>query len=292
MDQRTHVDPTYILGSSEAETHRLQVQADLYGSVTRRFLEDAGIVAGMKVLDVGSGAGDVAFLAADLVGPTGAVVGVDVDPTVLATARTRAERERRDNVVFVEGDYTSVALDTDFDAVIGRFVLTHARDASAALRTLVGRVRPGGVVAFAEAEITPGLGYVQAGPSALFRSVWEWSRELFRRAGLDGSMAPVLCRAFMEAGLGAPHLFMHAPMGCGAEWPGYEMDAELMRSIVPVLEKFGIATAAEVDAETLAARYRAEVVRTNFPFMLLPVVTAWAHKPAGSPAGSSTRAAG
>jgi len=59
-----------------------------------------------------------------------------------------------------------------------------------------------------------------------------------------------------------------------------------------LLEKFGIATAAEVDAETLAARYRAEVVRTNFPFMLLPLVTAWAHKPIGSHAGSPTRAAG
>ena len=61
--------PTYLMGRSEAETRRLMAQHRLYGPFTRRLLEDAGIEEGMKVLDVGSGAGDVALLAAELVGP-------------------------------------------------------------------------------------------------------------------------------------------------------------------------------------------------------------------------------
>ena len=279
MHQPTRREPTYVLGSSDAETWRLMIQADLYGQTTRRFLEDAGVTSSMRVLDVGSGAGDVTFLAAELVGPSGAVVGVDVNPAVLATARARALAEGRDNVVFVEGDCRTAALDHDFDAAIGRFVLMHTSDASEALRAIVARVRSGGIVAFAEGDFATALGYAQAGPAGLVRSLWDWAAELWRRLELPIAMAPVLCRAFAEAGLGMPHMFLHSPLGCRDDWLGYEVDAESARSIVPLLERFGIVTGEVLDVDTLADRYRAEVVRTGFPFMLLPLVTAWARKP-------------
>ena len=60
--------PIYVPGRTQQETERLQQQARLFEPFTRRMLEAAGITAGMKVLDVGSKAGDVAFLAADIVG--------------------------------------------------------------------------------------------------------------------------------------------------------------------------------------------------------------------------------
>lgn len=59
----TPEDPTYALGRSKTETRRLILQSDLYGDVMQRFLRDAGVCQGMTVLDVGSGAGDVAFTA-------------------------------------------------------------------------------------------------------------------------------------------------------------------------------------------------------------------------------------
>jgi SAM-dependent methyltransferase len=68
---------SYALGRSEAETRRLIVQHQLYGPFTRQFLTAAGGTAGTRVLDVGSGAGDVALLLAELVDPRGQVVGVD-----------------------------------------------------------------------------------------------------------------------------------------------------------------------------------------------------------------------
>ena len=104
MTQTACDDPVYVMGRSEAESRRLMLQARLYDRITRRFLQDAGLTAGMTVLDVGSGAGDVAFAAADLVGPTGRVVGVDANPVVLETARARARAEQRSNVTFVAGD--------------------------------------------------------------------------------------------------------------------------------------------------------------------------------------------
>src|SRR5215204_5640520 len=73
----------YLLGRSDHETARLQRQAQLYGPLTRRLLVEAGIGSGMRVLDVGSGAGDVALLVAEMVGPMGQVVGVDTNAHIL-----------------------------------------------------------------------------------------------------------------------------------------------------------------------------------------------------------------
>ena len=80
---------TYVLGRSDAETRRLIIQHQIYGPITRRFFQAAGIGTGMKVLDTGSGAGDVTLLLADLVGPRGRVVGVEMNASILDTARAR-----------------------------------------------------------------------------------------------------------------------------------------------------------------------------------------------------------
>ena len=88
----------YPLGRSDAEARRLILQHQVYSSITRQFLMTAGIARGMKVLDMGSGAGDVAMLCADLVGPQGTVVGVDAKrghPRLRAAARRGDGMEQR-----------------------------------------------------------------------------------------------------------------------------------------------------------------------------------------------------
>ena len=95
---------SYVLGRSDAETKRLILQHRIYGPITRRLFEAAGIGAGMKVLDIGSGAGDVSLLLADLVGPRGQVMGVDLNPGILATAQARAEAAGAKNVTFRSGE--------------------------------------------------------------------------------------------------------------------------------------------------------------------------------------------
>ena len=64
----------------------------------------AGIRSGMRVLALGCGPGDVTFVAADLAGPDGYVVGVDRSPQALAQAQRRAEQRGLARVRFVEGD--------------------------------------------------------------------------------------------------------------------------------------------------------------------------------------------
>src|SRR3954453_13108097 len=116
------ITETYVLGRSDAETRRLIAQHQIYGPLTRRLFEAAGIGAGMTVLDVGSGAGDVALLLADLVGPRGRVVGVEQNAAILDTARARVETAGWRNVTFFAGEVQTAVIESDFDAVVGRWV--------------------------------------------------------------------------------------------------------------------------------------------------------------------------
>src|SRR5712664_3012993 len=96
----------YALGSTDRERQRLMRQ----GAILRGFLEmafrAAGIGPGMRVLDMGSGVGDVSLLAADLVGPQGSVVGLDRDPENVAWAAKRAAEADRSNIRFLTNEFT------------------------------------------------------------------------------------------------------------------------------------------------------------------------------------------
>src|SRR5947209_4658885 len=107
-------DPNYAMGRSEEETQRLLRQGHLFNPLTRRLFIDAGVGSGMRVLDVGSGAGDVALIVADLVGPTGSVVGVDPDAEILDMARHRVRVAGWPNVTFVAGDVRTEQFDDLF----------------------------------------------------------------------------------------------------------------------------------------------------------------------------------
>ena len=65
MSEANKREASYILGHSEAEILRLQTQANILRPITERLPRSAGIRLGMRVLDLGSGAGDVAMLAAE-----------------------------------------------------------------------------------------------------------------------------------------------------------------------------------------------------------------------------------
>lgn len=151
-EANTH-EATYILGHSEAEIIRLQTQAKILRPITERLLQKAGIRPGMRVLDLGSGAGDVAMLAAELVGPSGWVVGIDRNPQVLSIAMERAGRLSFKHLAFHEAAVETFVDDARFDLVIGRYVLIHQIDPVAFLRAAARLARPGGSMAFHELRL-------------------------------------------------------------------------------------------------------------------------------------------
>ncbi len=269
---------TYTMGRSKEETERLIQQAGLYEDITGRLLRDAGLFTGMKVLDIGSGAGDVAFAAAELVGSEGEVLGVDMNPEILETARTRAQVAGLANVQFVAGDVQTLELPNDFDALIGRLILLYLPDPVATLKQLTTRLRPGGIVAFQDVEFSV-YASITRPEIPIMNQLAEWGVEVFRRSGANVGMGLDLYGTFVDAGLPEPTLQYTAPVGGPETWGGYQFIAAAFQSLLPLLEAYGIATAEEVDLDTLAQRLRAEVVASKRPLILPPHITAWAQLP-------------
>ena len=269
----------YTMGRSAAETERLIEQSHLYERVTLRMLRNAGVDTGMKVLDIGSGAGDVAMAAAQLVGPEGSVVGVDLNPEILDTARTRVRQAGHHNITFIAGDAREVDLPNDFDALIGRLVLMYLPDPAAALRQLVIHLRPRGIVAFQEAEL---LLYqsVRTPATPFMNQLVEWGLEVFRRSGANVGMGLELYGVFVAAGLPAPVSHLEAPAGGGPDWVGYEFLRHGFASLLPLMEAYGIATAEQLDIDTFTERLQKEAAASGRLIVLPPHVTAYGRLPA------------
>ena len=259
---------SYVLGHSDRELDRLNKQARLVDPITRRFLRAAGISAGMRVLDVGSGAGDVAFLAAELVGDRGEVVGTDRSPAALATARQRARARSLDNVDFREGDPAEMTFEAPFDAVVGRYVLLFQRDPAAMLRRLAAHARPGGVIFFHEPDWD---GVRSFPPAPTHDRCSAWIRETLRSSGADTRMGTNMFSTFVAAGLPPPAMQLETLIAGGANNADpLRLIADLAGSLAGEMERLGVATEAELGLETLADRMIGEaaangsVIRSRF----------------------------
>jgi SAM-dependent methyltransferase len=149
----------YPLGTTDVEIVRLLCQAELFHNPpTKRLFQEAGIGLGMAVLDVGTGPGDVALLAGDLVGPKGSVVGIDRTPNFVEVARERARQANMHWLDFQEANLDDeLPVDGPFDAIVGRSVLAYLKDPEALLAGLSMKLRTGGVLTFREFDWTHGF---------------------------------------------------------------------------------------------------------------------------------------
>ena len=126
--------------------------ADRYDSINARFgerlLDAVAPAPGERILEVGCGNGGVALELARRVGPTGAVVGVDLSGPMLAVGRRRAEEAGLPNATFEQADAQTHAFEAGaFDAVTSRFGVMFFDDPVAAFANLHRAVRPGGRLA-------------------------------------------------------------------------------------------------------------------------------------------------
>jgi SAM-dependent methyltransferase len=258
----------YVLGHSERELRRLATQAELVDPITRSFFAEAGIAPGMRVLDVGTGAGDVAFLAAELVGDEGTVVGVDRAEAALARARERAEARGAGNVSFELGDPVELSLGA-FDAVIGRYVLQFQGEPGAMLRGLAEKLRPGGVVVFHELDWTGFRSYprVEAWDHLCERIVEAVGNQVTStRAGVE------LPSLFAQAGLPPPETRLVALTGSGTT------GAPLVRRIVDIALT-AVPSLDEPGADALARQIVDESAERGSLLIGPFELAAWAYMP-------------
>ncbi|MGH9134361.1 MAG: class I SAM-dependent methyltransferase [Ilumatobacteraceae bacterium] len=264
----------YLLGHDDAALARLERQAQMLAPATGAILGLAGITKGMRVLDLGTGAGDVALLVTEMVGPEGSVVGVDRAGEALEWAAKRAAARGLPNVSFIEGDVHDVDVSGPFDAVVERLVLVYTPDPAAVLARCATMLASGGVMVAMEYEMNA-AGSIP--PLPLSSRGISWIIESFTRAGHDPALGARLDRVFDEAGMpGASMLGVQDYLPPDDEWAG-EMVAGVIQALLPAIEQTGVATAGEVDIDTFATRLNAEISAADAIFKPPTLVGAWAH---------------
>ena len=143
----------------------------------RRTIELASLPIGSRVLDVCCGTGASALPAAEAVGPTGKVIGVDLAKELLELARRKAVQQRLGNIEFEVGDMLSLRFPAEsFDAVVCVFGIFFVPDMARAVSELWSRIRPGGQLAMT----TWGPNFFQPGSDAFWRSIKDVRPDLFK----------------------------------------------------------------------------------------------------------------
>ena len=200
---------------------------------------------------------------------------MDLNAEILQVARSRVQAVGWTTVTFHPGDIMELDLDRDFDAVSGRWVLQYTPDPVALLRRARNWLRPGGIVAFQEIDLSHAPRAFPAGP--LHEQVVRWTTPPPGTPGPDPQMGLKLFRTFLRAGLAAPQLRRDAPVGGGPSWPGYAYLADTVRSLLPYLERVGAVRPDEVDVDTLEERLRAEIDGQDGIQLLPAIVGVWAR---------------
>ena len=258
------------------EAHRLLLQAEVYDPLTCRFLLEAGLCEGMRVLDIGSGTGSVSLASSRLVGQGGSVVGIECDSEMAELARRHASKANATNIQFICGYIESVEITGDFDAIVGRFVLRELKDPAKSLRRLSQLLVPGGLIAFQEKVLAiPPRAFP---PAPVMEQVQGWMDEARRLAGVEIVTGTKLKSLYIAAGLPLPSLRCDVPVSSDPEWSGYDYLVETLRGMMPLIHLFGIADDWQIDIDTLGDRLRAEAAALAALLFLTPCVGAWTTK--------------
>lgn len=184
--------PDYVLDHhNEGERVRLTLMSQLLDPIHRRYVEQLGIGAGARTLEVGCGNGTMSEWLARRVAPGGTAVAVDLDLSLVKAKEPNLELRRGDIVA-------GPVAPADFDLVTARAVLHHVADARIAVRNLAASARPGGTILLIEPDFLP-VSVAEPPEIKVFWDGWlAWSRQ----QGIDYFIGRQLPATLAELGLG------------------------------------------------------------------------------------------
>jgi SAM-dependent methyltransferase len=263
----------YMIRGGIEGRERLRVLSRVMRPGTLSLFEHAGIGAGMRCLDVGCGGGDVAFDLASLVGLTGSVVGLDIDPVKIGLAQGDAEQGEVANVEFRVGDLTDGLGEEEYDVVYARFVLWTLPDPGRALQRMVAALKPGGRLVLEDIDFDASGCYPA---SEDFQRYMEIFTQTAGHLGSDPNFGRRVPRALLDAGLLGVQPSVVQP--AGLEGDVKVMHPLSLENVRAVVLKHDVATGEEVD-RIVDALYT--IARDTTTYMFCPrIVQAFGDKPA------------
>jgi methyltransferase family protein len=263
----------YALGNTEFEDERLAWQAERFDPLTERFFRDAGVAAGQRVLELGSGAGHVAMLTSRIVGPAGEVVGFERDAGSIARARVRVAENGLTNVTFTQSDVKDIPRSKPFDAAVGRFILMFLPDPVRVVRSLALLVRPGGRIAFQEVSWARFLQRCANLP--LCFACASLIHDTFELTGANTEMGPALTPLYLESGLPAPTVSTHMLLENASDLTRWLVD--LLRVLRPQFEQVNLSLSRLGDLETVRERLMGELSGVDGPVGGPDLVGGWSQ---------------
>jgi ubiquinone/menaquinone biosynthesis C-methylase UbiE len=210
---------------------------------TLRLLRRAGVGPGLHCLDVGCGGGEVSLDLAEMVSPTGVVVGLDLDEIKLDLARKAASERQLTNVTFTRQNLTDWPLRDRYDIVYSRFVLHHMTEPVGLLRRMWAAVAPGGRLVIEDADFDGNFSYPPNPGATTFTRLYI---EMLARRGTDATIGRKLYHLFGVAGIPAPQLSLVTPAHATGEVKRLRLLT--FRSTADNMVADGLATQDEVDA--------------------------------------------
>jgi SAM-dependent methyltransferase len=204
----------YVIQGGIKGRERLRILSRVMQPATLSLFERVGLKPGASCLDVGCGGGDVTCDLARLVGPTGQVLGIDIDDTKLTIARSEAELHQLNNVMFELSDIAGWDREEKFDVVYSRFLLTHLKDPAGVVVKLFQVLKPGGVLLVEDINFA-GILYYPDSPA--FHRYMDLYTQVVQRRGGDPNIGLRLPILLLDAGFEQVQMNVVQPAGIEGE---------------------------------------------------------------------------
>lgn len=188
---------SYAIRGGEEGTRRLDLLSRVLGPTTEAWLDAAGLAPGMACLDAGCGAGHVSRSLARRVGPKGRVVGIELDPVKLATARAEAASAGLANLEYRAADVAAWSEAGSYDLVYGRFIVSHLADRPGFFARAWATLRTPGTLILEDVDFAGAFCHPAHGGYARYCELYV---RLIERRGGDANVGPRLYRLCLDAG--------------------------------------------------------------------------------------------
>jgi len=241
------VGDDYVLPTGEKDAARLDVIHQVYGPVSVRGLEAAGMDAVRRAADIGCGTGTVSRWLAERIGAGANVDSIDISEDQLNVARAIQPAAGAAKITYsVASAYDPGLPEAAYDVVFVRLVLCHLKKPDEAVAAMAGLLKPGGRLVIVDMDM---FSFLAMPPSEHYRRWLETARDHQRNIGVDYAVGLRLHELLSGAGLETTFLAADQPIYNAG--PGKHLWETSWRNALPYVVKAGSVTPEE-GAEMIA----------------------------------------